>query len=85
MQDVGKFINKHLNHRNQTNMKDLLIKLKEARRELLLKRAYMAEHNFKKEQEHITTKLDVIEEIMYIIEDVVNDKKKGIEVNFNFK
>ncbi|MTI29788.1 hypothetical protein [Xanthovirga aplysinae] len=52
-------------------------------REKRQKARYMHEHNFKKEQEYIQTKIEVAESIRFGIE-WLKDGKKGAEIDLEF-
>mgnify|MGYP003426930125 FL=1 len=69
---------------NMEEFKAFIEKLKCERKELIRKRTFMAEHKFIKEQEHIQTKIDVIQEIISQSEWVTDGTKKADQINFEF-
>lgn len=53
---------------------ELIEKIKGEQKELKQKRKYMNEHKFKLEANHITTKIKMIDEILYGLDSVVKDE-----------
>lgn len=65
-------------------IKDFIEKLKEERNSLNQKCAFVHQHKFEKEADFLSTKIDVINKILYELESVVNGKQKGINSKFEF-
>lgn len=65
-------------------LKKFTEKLKNERSALFIKRGYMAEHKFIKEQEYIQTKIDIIQEIINQSEYLTDGVKTLDQINFDF-
>lgn len=65
-------------------LKIFIKNLNGAKKVLQKEASYMNKHKFSKEEEYLRTKIDVIKEILYVLEDLIGGTKKGNDILFEF-